>query len=141
MNSLRIIQILLFISEVTSAFVIPHSDGRIQNVKELYMVQIPLTPEPVGGQEMKPKQSMPGCRMKELEPLLDNKNDKAYKFWMTAEAEGVLIKEIRAQILKDASKKANFPGFRKVKTKNKKTLVINKCIPVLANVISFVKRI
>ena len=28
--------------------------------------------------------------------------------------QGALVNEIRTQILKDASKKANFPGFRKV---------------------------
>lgn len=75
---------------------------------------VALEPEPEGGIEITPKQSMPGCRMKELQPLSEMKSDKpAYKFWMTAIAEGALIKEIRTQILKDASKKANFPGFRK----------------------------
>merc|ERR1719223_795407 len=36
-----------------------------------------------------------------------------YKFWLTATAEASLIKEYNTQILKDAAKKANFPGFRK----------------------------
>merc|ERR1711976_729906 len=36
-----------------------------------------------------------------------------YKFWLSATAEGALIKGLNTQVLKDAAKKANFPGFRK----------------------------
>jgi hypothetical protein len=77
-----------------------------------------LEPEPEGGKELVPRTSIPGCRMKELEFVRnaanDNEQGPVYKFWMAAQAEGTLIKEIRDTILKDASKKANFPGFRKV---------------------------
>lgn len=76
---------------------------------------VELEPEPEGGKELEASATLPGCRVKEMEELPDIKDNKGtvYKFWMTASVEGALIKEIRSQILKDASKKANFPGFRK----------------------------
>jgi FKBP-type peptidyl-prolyl cis-trans isomerase (trigger factor) len=36
-----------------------------------------------------------------------------YKFWLKARAEGALLKDIHSTVLRDAAKKANFPGFRK----------------------------
>ena len=45
---------------------------------------------------------------------LKSPDGTVYNFWLLSVAEADLIKEIRGQILKDASKKANFPGFRKV---------------------------
>jgi FKBP-type peptidyl-prolyl cis-trans isomerase (trigger factor) len=36
-----------------------------------------------------------------------------HKFWLTATVEGVLIKELHSEVLKESAKKANFPGFRK----------------------------
>lgn len=44
---------------------------------------------------------------------IDGKDGPVYSFWLTAQANGKLISEFRTQIMKDASKKANFPGFRK----------------------------
>jgi hypothetical protein len=75
-----------------------------------------MVPEMEGGEEMTPNSSLPSCRMKKMEPLPDIRSDvgPVYKFWMTAEADGTMIKTYRTQLLKDASKKANFPGFRKV---------------------------
>jgi hypothetical protein len=75
-----------------------------------------MVPELEGGQDMTPSSSLPSCRMKKMEALPDIKSDvgPVHKFWMTAEADGKLISEYRTQLLKDASKKANFPGFRKV---------------------------
>ena len=77
---------------------------------------VELEPEPEGGKELTAITSMPGCRIKEMEQLSSVKSDLGtpYQFWMTAEVDAALIKEIRTQILKDASKKAKFPGFRKV---------------------------
>ena len=78
---------------------------------------VELEPEPEGGDELSPtKSSLPDCRMKKMEALPDVKSDDGdvYKFWMTAVADGTLIKETRVKLLKEASKKANFPGFRKV---------------------------
>ena len=80
-----------------------------------FLQAVELFPEPEGGKELTAITSMPGCRIKELEELtLKATLGTPYKFWMTAEVDPTLIKEIRTQILKDASKKANFPGFRKV---------------------------
>lgn len=54
--------------------------------------------------------------MKKMAPVPDIKSDDGdvFEFWLTATAEAAMIQEIRTTILKDASKKANFPGFRKV---------------------------
>jgi hypothetical protein len=38
---------------------------------------------------------------------------RKYEFWMTAVAEPGLVSSIKSEVLKDASKKAAFPGFRK----------------------------
>jgi hypothetical protein len=75
-----------------------------------------MTPEAEGGEEMTPNSSLPSCRMKKLEARPDIRSDigPVSKFWLTAEADGTMIKTYRTQLLKDASKKANFPGFRKV---------------------------
>jgi hypothetical protein len=75
---------------------------------------VELEPEPAGGIELSSSTSITGCRMKQLDEPATTSSEGAFKFWMTAQAEGMLIEEIRAKILKDASKKANFPGFRKV---------------------------
>jgi hypothetical protein len=77
---------------------------------------VELEAEPEGGEEITPFSSLPSCRVKCMkeQPKIKNDNGPVYEFWMQASAEGALVKEIRTQILKDASKKANFPGFRKV---------------------------
>ena len=89
------------------------SSSRASSTK-LYAVE--LKPEPEGGEEV----PMPGSRMKNMGEVAgmmggDDKDQQAYKFWLTAEATGALIKDIHTRVLKDASKKANFPGFRKVR--------------------------
>jgi hypothetical protein len=77
---------------------------------------VELEPEPEGGEDVTPVSTMAGTRMKNMGENADLKSDKGqvHKFWLLAEAEGNLVKEIRNQILKDARQKANFPGFRKV---------------------------
>merc|ERR1712232_54302 len=40
-------------------------------------------------------------------------DDTVYNFWFTATVDASLIKKIRNSVEKDASKEANFPGFRK----------------------------
>jgi hypothetical protein len=82
----------------------------------LSMAAYAMTPEAEGGEEMTPNSSLPSCRMKKMEARPDIRSDigPVSKFWLTAEADGTMIKEYRKQLLKDASKKANFPGFRKV---------------------------
>lgn len=73
-------------------------------------------PEPEGGKEITAVKSMDGSRLKNMGAAEEIKNDDGtvYKFWLTASAKGALIKSLYNQVLKDASKKANFPGFRKV---------------------------
>jgi hypothetical protein len=80
-----------------------------------------MVPEAEGGEELTPNSSLPSCRMKKLEARPDIRSDigPVSKFWLTAEADGTMIKEYRTQLLKDASKKANFPGFRKVSARTK----------------------
>jgi hypothetical protein len=84
----------------------------------LYMgSSIELKAEPDGGVELAAlSATLPGARVKQMDQLKNVKRDMGtpYQFWMTATVEGELIKSVRTQILKDASKKANFPGFRKV---------------------------
>jgi hypothetical protein len=101
---------------------------------------VALEPEPPGGIELQPIGTTvtANSRVKQLTILDDrpdddvvgggvpsaskkknNNNERrpiapAFSFWMTTSADGKLIQEIRQTILKDASKKANFPGFRKV---------------------------
>lgn len=80
------------------------------------LMAVDLAPEPEGGEEMTAISSMAGSRMKNMGENSKVKNDDGtvYNFWLLSEAESKLIQEIRTQILKDAKKKANFPGFRKV---------------------------
>ena len=55
--------------------------------------------------------------MKQLDTVVPTSSSSSgspvYQFWMTTYSNGKNIQEIRQTILKDASKKANFPGFRK----------------------------
>jgi Bacterial trigger factor protein (TF) len=81
------------------------------------MAQVPLEPEPTGGEEISSNVSMPNTRVKKmnLEPNVKSEdgNLPVYSFWLSSTAEAALIQGYQSQILKDASKKANFPGFRK----------------------------
>jgi FKBP-type peptidyl-prolyl cis-trans isomerase (trigger factor) len=75
-----------------------------------------LKAEPEGGEELTPIASMAGSRMKNMGVDAGTKSEDGsdvYTFWLTADADGKLIKEYRTTVEKDAAKKANFPGFRK----------------------------
>ena len=76
---------------------------------------VELKPEPTGGDELKrvtlTSSLLPGSRLKNLGP--DDEGEGIYKFWLSAKADGKEIKRLRDQTEKEASKKANFPGFRK----------------------------
>mmetsp|Transcript_21546 Transcript_21546/g.26013 ORF Transcript_21546/g.26013 Transcript_21546/m.26013 type:complete len:182 (+) Transcript_21546:4-549(+) len=77
---------------------------------------VELEPEPEGGDEISAvDDTLPGSRAKNMGEVDDvsSEDGTVYKFWLTAEADGAKIKEYRTTILKDAAKKANFPGFRK----------------------------
>jgi hypothetical protein len=77
---------------------------------------VELEPEPEGGEEIATQNTLPNCRVKKMKavPELNSDDGDVFEFWLTAVAEAALISEIRTTVLKDASKKANFPGFRKV---------------------------
>lgn len=90
------------------------TSNRLQNNALSYSLQ----PEPEGGEEISSVDTMPGSRMKNMGPSSGDDGqqegeEQVYTFWLEAEADGKLIKEYRIQVEKDASKKANFPGFRK----------------------------
>ena len=80
-----------------------------------FLRAVELKPEPDGGDELKrvtlTSSLLPGSRLKNLGP--DDEGEGIYKFWLTAKADGKEIKRLRDQTEKEASKKANFPGFRK----------------------------
>jgi hypothetical protein len=78
---------------------------------------VELTPEPEGGEDLTALKTLEGCRVKNMGEAASVKRDDGtvYSFWITATAEGALIKELHTKVLKDASKEAKFPGFRKVR--------------------------
>ncbi len=100
------------------AFVVQHPTLAVVSTDRRFALGMAydMVPEAEGGEEMTPNSSLPSCRMKKMEARPDIRSDigPVSKFWLTAEADGTMIKEYRKQLLKDASKKANFPGFRKV---------------------------
>jgi hypothetical protein len=75
-----------------------------------------LKPEPEGGEEVLAVKTMEGSRMKNMGVSQGVKSDMGtvYQFWVSVTAQGALVKELNTKVLKDASKKAEFPGFRKV---------------------------
>lgn len=76
-----------------------------------------LEAEPEGGDEMVAVSVMEGSKVKNMGECSEVKDDEegqqVYDFWMTAVANGEVVKKLRTQISKDAAKSANFPGFRK----------------------------
>jgi hypothetical protein len=91
-------------------------DSRVCGSTCLSMVD--LVAEPEGGEELSQLKTVTGMRMKNMgavEGVTGKSGGQGFNFWMTATAPGVLVKEYRTKITKDASKNANFPGFRKVR--------------------------
>jgi hypothetical protein len=107
---------LLAVVAQCGAFVVQQPTPVAVQVSTALSMAYDMTPEAEGGEELTPNSSLPSCRMKKMEARPDIRSDigPVSKFWLTAEADGTMIKEYRKQLLKDASKKANFPGFRKV---------------------------
>ncbi|GAX10979.1 hypothetical protein FisN_2Lh509 [Fistulifera solaris] len=104
--------LLLLLLPFGSAFVVPQSRTTVPSIG---LLAVALEPEPEGGEEVTPLKTMAGCRMKKMEELKNVKSDNgpAYQFWMTATVDGNMIKDNHTELLKNAKKKANFPGFRK----------------------------
>ena len=106
-----------FVNSPSSAFV-PSHQVSVTDHSTSALFAVELEAEPEGGDELTALKTMPDCRMKKMKEVSVDGGDiegPFYEFWMTAVADGELVKGIRTQILKDASKKANFPGFRKVR--------------------------
>lgn len=75
-----------------------------------------LVAEPEGGDEVQSINTMADSRMKNMglnTELKSEDGSEVYTFWLTASADAKMIKEFRTQVEKDASRNANFPGFRK----------------------------
>jgi len=104
--SIAIVLGSLFASQNTLAFV------PVRNAHQRTLLRVAeLKPEPEGGEELnKFSFSLPDSRLKNLGP---DGGGGVYKFWLTAKADGKTIKKLRDQTEREASKKANFPGFRK----------------------------
>jgi hypothetical protein len=109
-----LVTLVLVVSHCRAFTPLVNSARSARHHLSLAAATVQLEPEPAGGIELSSSTSITGCRIKQLDEPATTASEGAFKFWMTAQAEGMLIEEIRAKILKDASKKANFPGFRKV---------------------------
>jgi hypothetical protein len=82
---------------------------------------VELKPEPEGGEEVQRVSSsssslLPNSKLKNMGIDGDEGGDVVYKFWLSANADGKAIRKLRDQTEREASKKANFPGFRKVRS-------------------------
>lgn len=79
---------------------------------------VELVAEPEGGEELTAITPLEGSRIKQMDEdseLKGENGETVYEFWLTAVANGELVKKLRTQVSKDAAKNANFPGFRKVR--------------------------
>ncbi len=104
----------LAFSSTCSAFV-HHQTFTARSTTSSLMMAYELVAEPEGGEEIQPLDSMPGSKMKNMgaaDPV-DGEDGDVCTYWLKAEADGEMIKGFRIQVEKDASKNANFPGFRK----------------------------
>jgi hypothetical protein len=67
---------------------------------------VELTPEPEGGEELQAISTVAETRMKNMGEADGVTSDEGtvYQFWLSTIADGEMIKQIRTQVLKDASK-------------------------------------
>lgn len=71
------------------------------------MAEVPLIPEPEGGDELSALSSIESTRVKSMgEAGMTSEEDSlpVYKFWMQSVAQGELIKEYKVTMLKEAKK-------------------------------------
>jgi hypothetical protein len=141
MKLLLRLSLIFIVAPLGTAFVVDPSRRRssrsVTSSATCRLAVVALEPEPAGGIELtSASTSMAGCRIKQLDDEVTVSSSSnvgnAFKFWMTASAEGKLIESIRSTILKDASKKANFPGFRKVCVSVSRCLA-RCCVRVVSN--------
>jgi len=76
---------------------------------------VDLEPEPEGGKEMTQFDTgLDQARMKDMGATEEKRDGSdVHKFWLQASADGSVIKKTRTTVVKEASRKADFPGFRK----------------------------
>ena len=101
----------------SNGFVVPASTTFVPGTSTSLFSGVTLEPEPEGGEELDAIVSMSNTRMKNMgQPEAGGESEDGqpiHTFWLTSEADGAFIKEIRTKVMKDAAKNANFPGFRK----------------------------
>ena len=113
MKASSITFLVAILSQDTTAFSPVSSIQRSITTSNTLLHAAELKPEPEGGEELtKISTSLPNSRMKNLGA---EDEEDVYKFWLSATADGELVRKNRLQTEKEASKKANFPGFRKVR--------------------------
>ncbi|KAL7488275.1 hypothetical protein ACHAW6_013859 [Cyclotella cf. meneghiniana] len=102
----------LYVTAVSAFVQLPPAATRTPHLYATTSVE--LVAEPEGGVELKKVSdaSLPGSRMKNM-GAVEGSEEGLHSFWLSAVADGQKIKELRVQTEKEASKKANFPGFRK----------------------------
>ena len=107
----------LSFSSTCSAFVHQQAFTARPTISNSQLMAYELKAEPEGGEEIQSIDSMPGSRIKNMGASDDvrfgGEDGDVFTYWLSAEADGKLIKGFRVQVEKDASKQANFPGFRK----------------------------
>mmetsp|Transcript_38111 Transcript_38111/g.53696 ORF Transcript_38111/g.53696 Transcript_38111/m.53696 type:complete len:228 (+) Transcript_38111:117-800(+) len=111
---------LLTNTYTTTSFVITTTPARTASTKSVtsevvLFGQPELVAEPEGGDELVAKSTMEDTRMKKMGVVEGKKSENGVvcDFWLSTIVNGKLIKELKMNVLKDAKKKANFPGFRK----------------------------
>lgn len=126
----NLVHVLLFLVSISKAFVVndigihkPCFVGNRDDAATIFfsntrtqLSAYEVTAEPEGGEEVQAVTAMPGSRVKNMgkdEELTSDDGNPVYKFWLTAAADGSIIKKLRTDVAKEAAKKANFPGFRK----------------------------
>jgi hypothetical protein len=99
------------------AFLMQHNPMQISyavtTASSFRMAQVDLIPEPEGGQELIPLNTMDGTRVKLMEKVdsLTSDDGTVYKFWMQTVAKGELIQQFKVDILKESKKKVRKPSF------------------------------
>lgn len=114
---LSLFTISLLLAAPASAFV---SKPSFSSKNHLALNAVELKPEPEGGEEIMALKTMEGSKMKNMGEAEGVKSDDgtAYTFWLSATAQSPLIKKLNTEVMKNAAKKAEFPGFRKVRVLN-----------------------
>jgi hypothetical protein len=78
------------------------------------MAEVPLEPEPEGGEELTALSSMEATRMKNMGEATGMTSDEGlpvYNFWLQSVAQGALVKEYKLNMLKEAKKNVRTPRF------------------------------